>query len=105
MMDIDNLLRGDARNFVADEGFAARVMDALPRRASRAPAWMRPALVAGAALTGSALAVTLAPAGVSLRAGFADILQLGTVTPAALSAIAIAATLLVSALVLALDPE
>jgi hypothetical protein len=105
MSDIERLLREDARHPIADDGFTMRVVHALPARAARASPWARPVLVGGAAITGSVLAVVLAPAGISLPAGFQDILQLRAFTPAAVSAIAISLTLLASALVLALDPE
>jgi hypothetical protein len=103
MNDIDRILREDARVPLPDDGFGARVMEALPPRAHAARAWLHPALVFGSAALGCVLAVALAPAGGSLLQGFADLAQLRALTPAAITAIAIGGALLVSALVLATD--
>ena len=103
MNDLDRILREDARVSLPDDGFSARVMDALPRRAPVARSWIHPALVFGSAAVGCALAVLLAPAGGSLLEGFADLAQLRALTPAAITAIAIGGALLASALVLATD--
>ena len=103
MNDIDSLLREDARATLADNGFSERVMHALPhRRASRATAW-RPVLVMGSAMVGSLLAVMFAPG--SVLAGFSEIAMAQFTSPAALAALALPATLLVSALVVAFDAD
>jgi len=105
MTDIDPLLRDDARVPVPDEGFSARVMAALPARAQGSGAWFKPALIFGSAALGSVLAALLAPAGGSLLQGFADLMQLRGFTAAAFTAIAIGGALMLSALVLAVDPD
>jgi hypothetical protein len=102
---LDRLLREDAGAPVADNEFSARVLEALPPRATVRRAWLRPALVFGSAALGSLLAVLLAPAGGSLLQGFADLMQFRGLTPAAITAAAIGGALLLSALVLAADPE
>ena len=51
---METILREQNR-YVNDDRFTARVMAALPRRQSRA--WVRPAVLLGAAAIGSALAV------------------------------------------------
>lgn len=104
MTDIERLLRDDARARIAEEGFTARVMGALPRPV-RAAAWVRPTLVLGSALLGSVLAFRLAPGDYHLLAGFADVGKLRLFTPDALMGIGAAAALLVSALILAAEPD
>lgn len=103
MSDIEKILREDARHSIADGGFAARVLGALPARAVERDPWLRPALVLGSAALGSVLATLLAPAGGSLLQGFADLVQKHAMTPAAITGIAIGGALLASALVLTLD--
>ena len=105
MTELDRLLQDDARNPIPDDGFTARVIDALPARAARTRPWFHSALVLGSATLGCILAVVLAPAGASIFQGFADMAQLRFVTPAAITAIALAVTLLVSALILAAEAE
>ena len=103
--DIDKLLREDARTALPDNGFSARVLAALPPRAAAPRSWLRPALIFGSATLGSVLAVALAPGGGSLLQGFADLVQLRALTPAAITAAAVCGALLLSALVLAVDSE
>jgi hypothetical protein len=55
---IDALLR-EQNAYVEDAGFTARVMASVPRR--RRMAWLRPALLLGAAAIGSVLAVRWLP--------------------------------------------
>jgi hypothetical protein len=105
MKDIESALLADARVAVPDNGFTARVMGALPARAPAAHTWLKPALVLGSAALGSVAAALLAPAGGSLLQGFADLVQLRVLTPAAITSIGIALALLASALVLAVDSE
>jgi hypothetical protein len=102
MNDIDRILRDDARIVLPDEGFASRVMAALP---ARPKPWLHSALVLGSALLGCAMAVAFAPAGASLLQGFADLAQLQARTPAALLAIAFGGALLASAVVLAIESD
>lgn len=96
---IDRLLREDARRPLPDEGFCLRVALALPppRRPGQ---WLRPALVAGSAAIGSAAAWALAPAGTSLAQGFLDLARLQSQTPSALTALAVALAMAVTAAVL-----
>ena len=105
MNDIDRVLREDARTALPDNGFSARVMGALPARATATRAWLTPALVFGSAALGSVLAIVFAPAGSSVLQGFADLVQLRAFTPAAITAAAMAAALLASALVLAVESD
>ena len=103
---LDRILRHDAATSrPADAAFTRRVMEALPAPVPRSRAWTTPALVMGSAALGSLLAFALAP----MPGGFAqaafDLAQLRMLTPAALPAIAIAAALLASAVVLAADAD
>jgi hypothetical protein len=100
---LERILREDAARTLAEADFTAHVMAALPAPASRAPAWLRPALVLGAAALGCGLAVALAPAGLEPLRGFADLARARTFTPDAIAALVTAATLLVCAVVLASD--
>jgi hypothetical protein len=103
---LDRLLRRDGQATLADDGFTARVLGALPARAeSTHHAWLTPALVLGSAALGSALAIALAPAGSNIVQGFFDIAASHTHTPAALAGLAMTGALLLSAIVLALDTE
>jgi hypothetical protein len=105
MSDIDRVLREDARTSLPDNGFSARVMGALPPRATATRGWLTPALVFGSAALGSVLAIAFAPAGSSLLQGFADLVQLRALTPAAITALAMGVALLASALVLAVETD
>ena len=108
MMNDDTLerrLREDARRAIADDGFSARVMAKLPPRAPATLPWLQSLLVLGSALLGSALALLLAPAGLSPLQGFSDLVHFRGLTPAAIGGLAIAGALLVSAVVLAADTE
>lgn len=101
---LDRWLRDDARIELPDAGFTARVMGALPPAASRPLPWLKPLLVFGSAALGGVLAVSLAPAGASVVQGFLDLAQLRA-TPAAITGIAMAAALFLSAIVLAADAD
>jgi hypothetical protein len=101
--NLDRILRDDARRPLADDGFAARVMGALPARARGPRMWMRPALIFGSAAVGSLLAALFAPPGINLFQGFADLMQLKALTPAAITGVAMAIALLASGIVLAFD--
>jgi hypothetical protein len=96
---IERLLREDARRALPDDGFSLRVALALPPAGSPRP-WLRPSLVAGSAALGSAAAWLLAPAGTSLVQGFLDLARLQSQTPSALSALAVALAMAVTAAVL-----
>jgi len=94
---IERLLREDARRSIPDQGFSMRVVLAIPG----APRpWLRPALLAGSAAVGSVAAWILAPAGTSLLQGFVDLARLQSQTPSALTAIALALAMAVTAAVL-----
>ena len=105
MSDIERLLRHDARIELPDEGFANRVMGALPSRAPQARPWLRPVLVMGSALVGSALAVTLSPQAATLMQGFQDLMYLRTGSAGAIGGLAMCGALLLSALVLAVNDD
>ena len=100
---LDEILRNDALLTIADDGFSARVMRALPPAAFGSRRWLQPALVLGSALAGSLLAAALAPADAGLAQGFADLMRLRLFTPAAIAGLAMAAALLVSAVVIAAE--
>jgi hypothetical protein len=100
---LDDLLRNDARQPLPDDGFTARVMGALP--APRARRAFQPLLILGSTALGCVLAALLAPAGFNIAQGFVDLAQLKGFTPAAMAGLAMAAALLVSAVVLAVETE
>lgn len=105
MSDLDRLLRQDARREIPDEGFAARVMGALPAAQPRARPWLKPTLVMGSAALGSVLAAALSPQGAMLFQGFQDLVRLHANSPAAITALAICGALMLSGVVLATDSE
>ncbi len=105
MNDLDSILRSDARVGLADDGFSARVMQALPRAVARERPWLRPALVMGSAALGSVLAAALSPQGAALFQGFQDLMVLRVASAPAIAGLALCGALLLSALVLAVDPE
>jgi hypothetical protein len=100
---LDRILRRDAAEDVADDGFAARVMAALPPREARRHSGLNPLLVLGSAALGSLLAVAFAPADANILQGMIDIYQRHALTPAAYVSIGMSAILLVSAVILARD--
>jgi hypothetical protein len=100
---LDRILRRDAAEDIADEGFAARVMAALPAREPRHHSGLNPLLVLGSAALGSLLAVAFAPANANILQGMIDIYQHHALTPAAYVSIGMSAILLVSAFILAKD--
>ena len=102
---LDRILRHDAATSrPADALFTRRVMEALPP-AARQRAWTTPALVMGSAALGSVLAFALAQVPGGFAQAAIDLSQLHMLTPAALTAIAIAGALLASAVVLAADAD
>src|SRR5204863_938254 len=103
MKDLARLLRHDAGIELADNGFSARVMGALPAAAPRERPWLKPALVMGSAALGSLLAVVLSPAGSQLVAGFNELAHLRIGSQAAIAGLALCGTLVLSALVLATE--
>jgi hypothetical protein len=105
MSNLDKLLRHDAHLDLADDGFTARVVAALPVRVARERPWLKPALVMGSAAIGSALAVALSPQGAALVAGFQDLMHLRMGSQGAVAGLALCGALLLSALVLATDSE
>jgi len=103
---LDRILRHDAATTrPGDEAFTRRVMRGLPPERRGARAWTTPALVMGSAALGIALAMALAPVPGGIVQAALDIAHLHMLTPAALTAIGIAAALLASAVVLAADPD
>ncbi|HLX23622.1 MAG TPA: hypothetical protein VKR38_09780 [Usitatibacter sp.] len=100
---LDRILRRDAAEDIADEGFAARVMAALPAREPRRQSGLNPTLVLGSAAVGSLLAVAFAPANANILQGMIDLYQHHALTPAAYVSIGMSAILLVSAALLARD--
>ena len=103
---LERLLRRGGEAALPDDGFTARVMESLPSRAQATHhAWLQPALMLGAAALGSALAIVFAPAGADVVQGFFDLATSRGLTPAAMSGLAMTGTLLVCAVVLALDTE
>jgi hypothetical protein len=102
---LDRLLRHDARAALADDGFTTRVMGALPARAQASRGWLKPALVLGSAALGSALAYVFAPADSNVAQGFIDLVQLRALTPAAIAGLALFASMLLAAIILAADAD
>ena len=102
---LDRILESHAAAPVADDGFGARVMNALPARPASPRLWVRPVLVLGSTALGAVLALALSPAAGSLLEGFRELAQLRVITPAAISAVAISCALLVSAVILAVDTD
>jgi hypothetical protein len=102
---LDRILRDHAATAIADDGFSARVMQALPVRHADARAWLKPALVLGSMTLGSVLAIVLSPATGSLLEGFSELAQLRVFTPAAMTAMAVSCALLVSAVIFAGDTD
>jgi hypothetical protein len=101
MKTLEDMLHEDATRPLLDDAFTRRVVAALPRRAPVARLWVRPAWVCASALAGAILAAVLAPAGFEVTQGLFDLASLRAMTPASVTAIAMALTLLASALVLA----
>ncbi|MEY4386043.1 MAG: hypothetical protein RLY20_1326 [Verrucomicrobiota bacterium] len=66
---LDALLR-DENHYVADDGFTARVVTALPRRRSRA--WLRPAILGFAMLLGTGIALAFVPAPIATLSNAAE---------------------------------
>jgi hypothetical protein len=99
---LEALLQESGRHALPDGGFTRRVTDALPP-ARRPWQWLRPALVPGSAAIGAAAAWLLAPAGSSVLQGFLDLARLQAGTPSALSALALALAMAVTAAVLAAE--
>ena len=98
---LDRILRRDAGEALADASFTARVLGALPPPRARSAAGLNPVLVAGSAALGSILAVIFAPSDANVVQGMIDLFQRQVLTPAAYASIGLAATLLVSAVLLA----
>lgn len=105
MKDIDRILHGDAARGLADEGFTRRVMGALPSHAGAQARWLRPALVMGSAIVGSALAIAFAPPLESPSMAIVELFTAGAPSPAAWAALALAGALLVSCVVVAIDSD
>ena len=104
MKTLETLLREDAAAPLDGHEFTARVMAALPP-ARATPAWIRPALVMGSAVGGSAIAFAFAPRDASFAMSVAEFFSAGLVSPALLASLAIGGVLLLSGVVLALDSE
>ena len=101
---IDRILRRDAAaEPIADAGFTARVMLALPATQPRRSASLHPSLVMGSAALGSLLAIAFAPADANVLQGMFDLFQHHALTPAAYASVGLSTSLLVSAFLLARD--
>jgi hypothetical protein len=100
---IDALLASDAELRIEDNGFTARVIASLPRRAATSNPLLQPALVLGATVTGAAIATFVAPVGPTLAAGFADLVTLQAASPAAIAALLAAISLALAAWILVDD--
>jgi len=106
---LDRILRRDARAAIDDDGFTTRVMNALPlpsraRYAARRE-WLKPVLVLGSTALGSALAWLFAPEGVNAAQGMVDLVALRGLTPAAIAMLGMTITLLIAAIVIAVDTD
>jgi len=104
---LDRLLRHHARAAIDDDGFTTRVMNALPAHARYAAprAWIKPALVLGSTALGSALAWLFAPDGVNAAQGMVDLVASRGLTPAAIAMLGMTITLLIAAIVIAVDTD
>ncbi len=105
---LERLLRRDALGAIDDDGFTARVMQALPApvtsRAAARRRWLTPALVLGSTALGSALAWLFAPDNAGAAQGFFDLAS-RHLTPAAITTLATTSALLVCAIILAAHTE
>ena len=104
---LERLLRRDASATIGDDGFTARVMNALPAPARYAArrAWLKPVLVLGSTALGSALALFFAPEGINSAQGIVDLVALRGLTPAAIAMLGMTITLLIAAIVIAVDTD
>ncbi|HEY2629790.1 MAG TPA: hypothetical protein VGI57_11725 [Usitatibacter sp.] len=101
---LDRILFRDASaGEIADAGFSARVMGALPARVPHRRVGLDPLLVLGSAALGSVLAVAFAPADTNVVQGVIDLFHRHALTPAAYASIGLSAILFVSAVLLAKD--
>jgi hypothetical protein len=103
MKTIEQLLVEDAAARIADDGFSARVLSALPRPAARRSPWWKPALILGSTALGCLLAALFAPAGASVFQGVLDLASSHYLTPGAMFVAGTALTLAVAGAVLAAD--
>jgi hypothetical protein len=99
---VERLLREDAGRPLPEDGFARRLLRALPP-ATAVRWWLEPAFVLGSAAVGSALAWALVPAGTSLLQGFLDLARLHSNTPSAFAALGVVLAMAVTAAVLVAD--
>jgi hypothetical protein len=102
---IDRMLLEDASRHLDDAGFTEQLMSALPARPAAHAAWLRPAILLGGAVAGSALAAMLLPGDVSVVRGVRDLAVGAGLTPAAMMAIAAGALVAVLAAVTATGVE
>ena len=102
MKTIEQLLVDDAHAEMPDDGFSARVLQALPARAPRHLPW-KAALILGSTALGSVLAALLAPSGTTALQGVLDLATARYLTPGALAVFGTAITLAVAGAVLAAD--
>jgi hypothetical protein len=90
---LDDALRADRDDCIADDGFTARVMHALPASVATLPAWRKPAVIALWVV--AAVALAFAAPGAMLEVARAAYRLLATV-PVSLSGIATAAAALIA---------
>ncbi len=102
MKTIEQFLVEDTLRTLADDGFSARVMGALPAPLPRR-AWWKPALILGSTALGGLLAALLAPAGASITQGMLDLASRHYLTPGALAIFGTALTLAIAGAVVAAD--
>lgn len=99
---VERLLETAASETIADAGFTARVLVALPERAA-GTRWWKPALILGSTALGCALAAFFAPGSASLTEGFLDLAAARFLTPSAVAALASAVALAVGTAILAAE--
>ncbi len=102
---LERLLRADASIGLPDEGFSDRVLRALPAPGAAARARLRAVLILGSTALGGALAALFGSPGTMLLQGFADLTARHALTPQALGALALGATLAIAGYLLAADAE
>lgn len=93
---LDDVLKEGPR-YIEDNGFSARVVSALPRRKQRA--WVRTAVLGGAAVAGCALGLVLLPGGKFVADCALQLATARTLTPSLIMPALIVAALVGTSLI------
>ena len=100
---LDRQLRADARVTLQDDGFASRVLAALPLPVPRMNPWLKPALVLGSTAVGGLLATLLAPVGPMFMEGASQLAHMRGFTPSVAALLAMTSVLVIAGWVLATE--